>query len=73
MSANPSQIRWSAGKSHGRLARVDKLATLYIRLETLAKLAEPDRGELLQLAQAFAELRAACHVAKCEKLYAEAQ
>jgi hypothetical protein len=71
MTPTKSQIRWSAGKSHGRLARVDKLAALYIQLETLAKLAMPPRDDLIRLRSEFAELRAACHVEKCGKLLEE--
>lgn len=69
MKPNQNQIRWVAGKSSGKLlACVDKLAALYLRLETLTKLASPPRDELLRLQSEFTELRAPLHAARCQAM-----
>lgn len=64
-----NQISWSAGKSIKMPKRIDELAKLYKRLEYWQKTANAPRGELLEMQAAFAELKAPCHVARCQALY----
>lgn len=67
--ANREQQQWSAGAGAKPSPRVDKLAALYKRLETWTKMPNAPRGELLEMQAAFAELKAPCHVARCQALY----